>query len=268
MTPHATSLRLKQAIRSIMAKRGFLVKDLAAHLDLSLATAKRALAQEELSLSRLLAICDWLGITLADLYAAAEQNAAPPETYLTEAQEEFLAAEPRYLSYLHLLESGKTPAEIAAKYGLKRAATDRYLRRLEMLGLLRVTAAGAIKLAHASSPNWRPRGAMVRAYYRRTLERYAGYFVQAVGERVESEGRTGAPVYTSVSTQAMSRKAFDAMQEELHAVYMKYVQLGQLEEKLEGPRELGTTVALKCVTWRGPGEDLTALLDGFGEPTN
>lgn len=122
MSHAVEAARLKAVLRALMKRQHKTLQELAEHLELSLATVKRIFADEDLDLTRLLAVCEWLGVTLGELSALADKDRGDSAVTYTEEQELFLAADPRYLTFLILLSNGKSTEEIAGSYGLTARA--------------------------------------------------------------------------------------------------------------------------------------------------
>lgn len=259
---------LKDAVRRLMKIRGKSYQDLADHLSVSLATVKRILNQEEMALSRLIVICEWLGISLADLDAAADR-APNEETQYSEEQELFLASDPRYLVYLYHLWDGLSPTDIAKKFGLKKASTDRYLIRLEKLGLVRTTGKGRVLPLHRKQPNWRPGGALSRTHYDRLTTRFMGFFSQRVREVMDHpETVPEGTMRSTMNSGTMSRETYLAMAKELREVVKRYEDASHLESRIYPEDSVGTYALLLCNTWLDPGRKPTELESVFGEVTD
>ena len=269
MEPGLQISRLKSVFRRVMKQRGLKFKDLADHLGVSLATVKRILAAEELSLSRTLEICAWLDLTLSELESMA--SIAPPteETY-TEEQELFLSADPRFLAYLLLLHDGMTPSRIATAHDLKPRSTELYLRRLEQLGLIRVSPKGRVTTTRREPHRWRHLGPLTRAHHSQLLDRFFGYFRRRIEARIASGGpeTPDSGLHGAIECGSMSRTTFDAFRREVTSVRQKYMDLGGLEEKVAGNAPVGKTALIFNLAWHPPGTSLEELENVFGVVTN
>lgn len=262
-----SSERLKGALRQLLRTKKRSYKELADHLGCSLATVKRTLNQEELSLSRLLTICAWLGITLSELEAAAAETQQRDE--YTDEQELFLAADPRYLVYLHELFDGATPDEIQKKYGIKKASTDRYLLRLEQAALVRVSAKGRVTPNFSTQPNWRHNGPLGVAYFERMIDTFSNFFRRRVTERMRNpDASREVPLRSTIGSGGMTRESFDEMSKEVLAVIRRYEDLSALETKIKPKDALGYYVLSHSLTWLRPEEGQQELEQIFGRVTD
>lgn len=256
---------LKDALRRLMKLKGRSYQDLADHLDVSLATVKRILTKEELTLGRLVVICEWLGLSLADLDAAADTAPGEDREY-TEEQELFLAADPRYLVYLYHLWDGLSPDEIAKRFKLKKASTDRYIIRLEKLGLVRTTGKGRAVPAHRKQPNWRPKGPLVRTHYDHLTTRFMDFFARRVREVMDRpEAIPKGTMRSSMNSGTMSHATYLAMAKDLREVVKRYEDASMLESKIYPEAEIGTYALMLCNTWLEPGQKPDELENVFGQ---
>ena len=138
------SQKIKGVIKELLKKKNLTYEDLAADLECSIPTIKRILGPEELTLNRLLQLCEIVDIDLADLENLTADTEVKEEKF-TEEQESFLAKNQNYFAYLLKLLSDKTPTEIAQTHNLNQRSTDKYLIGLEKLELIRVTGKQKVK---------------------------------------------------------------------------------------------------------------------------
>lgn len=255
-TPDFATAQLKDTLRRMLREKGRTYAELAVHLDCSLATVKRILNHEELGLSRLLAICDWLDLSLADLEAAQALDARADDEY-TEEQDLFLAADPRYLVYMSELWDGLSPEVIAAKYKLRKASTERYLLRLEQLGLVRVSSKGRVTPMCRQQPNWRRGGALAKSHFEFLSNSFLDFFKRRVRMVFENPELTkDRPVRSSMNTGAMSRETYEAMAADIRDVITRFAEMSRLESKIKPKTSLGNYALLSSLTWLGPEEPM------------
>jgi len=135
----AVSVALRQAIKASGRK----YRDLAVAAGVSERTVKRFLSgQQDVSISRLVDLCNVLNVDFFDLMKQAETPSSRPTFTLSERQEQYLLDHPQHYTYLLLLHEGLTPRDIMAKYQLTSRSNERYLRELEAQGFLERTTTG------------------------------------------------------------------------------------------------------------------------------
>jgi DNA-binding MarR family transcriptional regulator len=170
MNPRGEARQIVTVIRTLMKRRGLLYKDLAEVLDVSLPTVKRLMTDCDMSLDRLLRVCDWLELTVHQLFAMVSETAGTTGRF-TEEQEKFFAENPEFLAYFWVLHAGrKKPGEIEKTFSLTKYSTHRYLQALEEIGLIERMSEERIKIKlTASAIVWDDRGTLGRMYTRHFL---------------------------------------------------------------------------------------------------
>lgn len=131
--------------------------DLAKRLRVSLPTIKRWYQGEFSTLGNLKLLCDEVGLTLTEVFEAAEKPRTLNFQYTIE-QESFFADHPEYLAYFDLLLSGHSPANIQKTYSLEPKLATRILSKLEKLRLIDWLPSDKIKLLVTGEPVWRKNG--------------------------------------------------------------------------------------------------------------
>ena len=130
------------ALKRLLKARGHTYADAAPVIGLSEASVKRLFAGGELSLQRLEALCDWLGVDIADVVGLAQAE-QPLLTELTPAQERELLADPSLLlvafltlnhwreaEILQMLDTGRGNQQIASALGVTVNTVKWYLKNI------------------------------------------------------------------------------------------------------------------------------------------
>ncbi len=141
---------LKRALKN----RGITYDELAAQVGMSESGVKKLLTADDLSMTRLAAICDVLEVSVADVVreaAAARRTTFRP----SDAQRAAIVAEPRLLLVLWVLSEDRGRLGHArARLGLDAATMRRLVRRLARIGLVEVIDRDRVAVVHAAS-DWR-----------------------------------------------------------------------------------------------------------------
>src|ERR1700722_7037109 len=180
---------LKRALRA----GGHTYADVAQKLDLSLASVKRLFSQEDLSLARVDAISELIGLGLMEILDRARERTVPA-TQLTLAQESEIVSDTRllFMTWLVLI---RTPfEEMVHSYRFSERDAQKYLIRLDRLKVLELQPGNRVKLLVSRHFSWRA-GGPVQKYIDQKLLRefFASPFTQRTeefffhGRRVSAE---------------------------------------------------------------------------------
>lgn len=141
---------LKQALKA----HGVTYADLAQHLGMSESGVKKMLTSKDLSLSRLLEICEWLGVSAADLVTLMEKQPIR-QVDLTPAQQESLLSDSvLFRIYWRLSVENESPETIRAAEKLTSAELQRKILRLERLDLVSIKSDGRVLPRHQGLFRW------------------------------------------------------------------------------------------------------------------
>ena len=231
--------QLKSALKSLLKERKLQYTDLADRLGCSVPTIKRILGPEELTLTRLLEICDILEIKLSELEAVVAAGALEDQSEFSEAQDAFLAKNTNYLAYLAALYSRVTPEEIAAKHELTKRSTDLYLVRLEKLGLITVDGKGRVRLTSKNFPRFRKDGELMKTNLRAILDKMTGVIYRQIAKSAK-QARPSDGI--DVGGHRVSEDVYKQWVERLNTVSREIRAQAEFEEKYR--KKPGTPMAI------------------------
>ncbi|HEU5437228.1 MAG TPA: transcriptional regulator [Telluria sp.] len=137
--------------------------DVAVALDLSEASVKRLFSSGQLSLERVISLCNLLGFTLAELAQAAEAGGARLRT-LNVAQEKELVSDSCLLLVAVCALNHWSMADILAVYKLTETECLQRLLRLDRLGVITLLPGNRIRLTVARDFDWLPDGP-IRSFF-------------------------------------------------------------------------------------------------------
>lgn len=259
------SQKIKAVLKELLKKRGFTHQSLSESLECSVATVKRILGPEELSLSRLLQLCSLLEIDLADLQSLLKET-DPAKERFTKEQENFLVKNRAYLSYLLSLSSGESPKQIAEKHGLTPRSTDKYLIGLERMELIRVTGRQKVKPAFKSFPTLGD-GPLAKTYFEIFIRTASDFFTQTIKQAIgtshlpKEERITGK---FAVNSLKITRASYEKWQTERERANQDLTRLASFEEKTKSSDELMTMVLLDAHTLLKSEDPLLKIVEGAG----
>lgn len=125
------------SLKQVLKAQGLRYKDLAEKMNTSEPTIKRLFAEQDCKLSRLMEMCEAIGISFTELVElAANQTVYPTE--LSFETEQALASKPGLMSFFMLLVSEFDIDFIVERNQLSKQDGYLYLRELEKLELIRL----------------------------------------------------------------------------------------------------------------------------------
>lgn len=238
--------QLKSTIKDLLKQKKMTYEDVAKELNCSVPTIKRVLGEEELTLSRLLELCDILEVSLSDLEMLSKTASEKIERF-TEDQQIFLAKNKNFLAYLvHLYD--QTPEQIAEKYNLTQKSTDKYLLGLEKNELIKVNAKLKVKPAFKQLPSLE-NGPLAKAYYESLIQNSANFFKQNISERLFAP-KTEKTSHKGFAMQGIkvTEESYQAFITENLKSFESFIKLASYEEKSKPKEQLKTAVVLQAFT--------------------
>lgn len=262
------SQKIKTVLKSLLKKKDITYEDLADQMECSVPTIKRILGQEELTLNRLLQLCEIVEIDLADLETLIHEEKRSDEKF-TDDQEKFLAKNTNFFAYLMTLFEGKTPKQIAEENNLTQKSTDKYLIGLEKLDLIKVTGKQKVKPAFKSLPTL-GNGPLGRIYAEAFVQSGAKFFSNTIHEsqnKLTSEEKVNAKF--SLQGMKVEKATYDAWIEEQQKSLLAFEKLCQFEEKTKPEESLMTVVVMRAHTIvKNDYPGLNTLKNALGNITN
>lgn len=239
------SQQIKSVLKTLLKKKGLSYEDVADKLECSVPTVKRILGPEEMSLNRLLELCEMVSIDLGELQQMLGEGDAKDEKF-TPAQEVFLVKNPSHFAYLMKLFDDKSPKQIADEYGLTARSTDKYLIALEKQELIKVTGGGKVKPAFRVMP-YLGKGILAKNYFQRFIESGAEFFIQFIHQSLLSQ-EPGVESKTSgkfgMQAMGMTRETYKQWQLEQEKALQVLMKRASFEEKTKDASELMTAVVI------------------------
>jgi len=153
--PH--SLALVDVLKRELRARRLTYARVARHLDLSVTSIKRLFAQNRLSLPRIDAVCQLMGLEFTDLAAAAVARTSVISE-LTLEQEQELVDDPKLMLVACAALSYWTSEHIVEHYALTIAACIELLARLDRLKMIELGPNNRFRLRVSQTFRWLPDG--------------------------------------------------------------------------------------------------------------
>jgi len=244
------SQKIKSVIKDLLKKKSITYEDLAQDMECSIPTIKRILGQEELSVNRLLQLCEILDIDLGELNALTNETDKNTEEAFNEEQQVFLAKNKTHFAYLMKLFEGKTPKQIAEEFGLTDRSTDKYLIALEKQDLIRVTGKNKVKPTFKGSPSFGS-GVLAKVYFESFIRTGSDFFVDQIHAalaKANSPDRVKYSARYSMTAMKATRESYLAFAKAQDAAFSEFEKISTFEEKTKKPEELIHTVIIMAHT--------------------
>ena len=155
---------LLATLRDTLRERRITRQRLAEELGVGMATVKRWLAGQGLTVAHLEDICLVAGMSLTDLLEQVAESAPSRLQRLSIGQERALAADGRLTFLFFSILNGWPPDEFEREFAVPQPVMRDYLERLERLGLIDRLANGRIRPLAARRVAWR-RGGPLAAHF-------------------------------------------------------------------------------------------------------
>jgi len=165
------SVLLIQALKQLLKDQNITYKMLAKQLDLSEASVKRMFANSQMSLERIDAICDFLGIEIADLLQKM-QHMSKRISQLTVEQEKKIISDRKLCLVTVCVINHWTFEEMLNYYNLTKHECIRYLAELDKLKLIELLPKNKIKLLISPRFSWIPNGPLQKFFQQYILTDY------------------------------------------------------------------------------------------------
>ncbi|MFT6268659.1 MAG: DNA-binding Xre family transcriptional regulator [Alphaproteobacteria bacterium] len=150
---------VSQTLKKLLKQEQLTYKHIAGKLEMSEANIKRIFATNSFTLERLEEICNLLAISLADLFAIAQQQ-GDKISELNQTQEEELLANPRLLLIAVCVRDGWKFSEIIDYYNIDEFECIRLLATLDKLRIIDLLPNNYYRSLIAQDFRWIPGGAL------------------------------------------------------------------------------------------------------------
>lgn len=225
------------ATKRALRERGITYADVAKALDLSEASVKRLFSRGTLSLDRLAAIAELMGMDLADLVRLAE-TVDPATRRLTYEQEKYLVERPKLLAMFFWLLNDLDLDTIIEYFQVERPEGILLLRDLEHLGLIERRPFDRVRLKVSRQLAWRRDGPIRRFIDERVLREFLGGDFHDHGE-----------AYDFVSG-LMSTDSRDRLQREIDRLVRTFNELVEQDTDVPPDRRAGTSLLIAMRPWK------------------
>lgn len=161
-----------KTIKSQIKSRNLTYQDVANRLGVSLVTVKRQLNAKDLSISKLLALCEAVDLDFLEAWQSIVER-KPSHTFITAEQDQSFFKNPHLMRFFFKLYVGKqSPEQIQKQCKLTSSSVHLYLRELERLGLITGSTSQKVTLAVEAPLGFGPGSLIVRQGLSAALKDY------------------------------------------------------------------------------------------------
>lgn len=233
----ARSLKLIAVLKKQLRSAGITYKQLANLLNLSESAIKHMFSSNNMSLERLDAICEHLGMELSDLAAIAEDDAAKI-TQLPLQAEKDLVNDMRLLLVAYCVMNYWTVADITQQYQISETDCIQYLARLDKMKLIELQTNNRVRLLVSANFAWHSNGPIER------------FFRQQVQSQFFSADFTGSGEMRIVKNGNMSLACRKQLVERLNTLGDFFEEMNNQERSIDINEKQGTTMVLAIRQWQ------------------
>jgi DNA-binding Xre family transcriptional regulator len=206
------------ALKKQLKARKVSYAELAGRLEMSEANVKRIFSEESCTLSRLGQICDSINISLPELIRSTE-NIEPESFTFTKETEAFFAENMDYFVFFRQLEDGKGLKLIQEKNDLSAKEINRYLKKLEELGLIERHPGDRIKLVPTGYLQLGKDSVLMKRYFQRWIPQFFGKVMTPSDQH-----------FAKIFSTGLSEKNRKELIRDLEALAEKYHEKGYFDQ--------------------------------------
>jgi len=158
-------------LKQLLKQQKVTYRDIATHLELSEANIKRVFASYSFSLARLEQICNFINISLSDLFILSEKQ-QQQLTELTIEQEQELIDNPKLLLVAVCVRDSWSFEEIINHYDIDKFECIRLMAKLDKIKLIQLLPDNNYKLLIAQDFRWVKHGPLEKFMEKEVLNRF------------------------------------------------------------------------------------------------
>jgi len=232
----ARSPRLVEALKKQLRHKSMNYRQLAESLELSESAVKQMFASGNMSLKRLDAVCDVIGIEVSDLANIAESQEDKLES-LTREQESELVDDARFLLVAYCVVNHWKFDDIVSEFDVSEHDCVQYLARLDRMKLVELLPGNRIKPLIAPNFTWQRNGPIERFFRKEVQGQFFGNsFTEEGALRLVRNG------YMTLSSHQLIAEKLSAAAELFESTLWD-------ERKMPKDQRHGTTMVLAIRQW-------------------
>ncbi len=217
-------MRIQNVLKSSLREKGLHYKDLSKEMNISQATVKRLLNNDDVSLSKLIELCHSIGLDFFEVSERASHQRSKVY-HFSKQQELFLAKDLKNFRYFRLLVLKESVSNIIEKLAITEQQSNKILKTLENLELIERWQYDKIKLLADFPFKWIPNGSLQKKYSGHILERVTQETKEAQLNDLSSDSKNNL-IITEILLDENSQQEFN---KELRKLVERYKAISKVE---------------------------------------
>lgn len=207
-------------IKKELKARGIKYSELAKLMDTSEVTVKRMLNNANISLSRMMFLCELLNLDLTELLVPKGKT-KPTQSFFTKGQDKAFFEEPKLWSYfVELFYNNKSPQEIEKEHALTSLSTYQYLRKLENLQLIQLNPKNNIDILVKAPIGFHKKS--------KVINRHINHMMEVSYKAVMVDDKEDDDYFLRVKPMRLTQPVYLKLLDELKAVMDKYAEVSEV----------------------------------------
>ncbi|MCB1583294.1 MAG: helix-turn-helix transcriptional regulator [Marinicella sp.] len=225
-----------QALKGLLKQHKINYYQVAVHLGLSESSVKRSFSQGQISLQRLVKICELMDLELTDLLQVV-QNQTTELTQLSIKQEQLMVTDIKYLLVTVCVCNHWTFEQINQTYAIEPPELVKILLRLEQTDLIELKPNNQIKLKISPHFHWIENGPIQQ------------FFEEHIQQDFWQSQFTGPGELRMLLNGMLSKESNEMMQKNIQRLKLQFSQLCEQDKHLKLEKRHGTTVLVGMRPW-------------------
>ena len=230
------SKNILQAVKGLLKQHKINYAQVATHLNLSESSIKRSFSQGQISLNRLIKICELMDLELVDLLQII-QNQSTDLVHLTEQQEQLIVSDVKFLLVTVCVCNHWSFEEIHQTYQIEAAELVNMLLRLEQTELLELKPNNQIKLHISPNFHWIESGPIQK------------FFEQHIQFDFWQSKFTSPGEVRLLANGMLSKESNEVMQKHISRLKQQFSQLSEQDRYLKMEQRHGTSLLIGMRPW-------------------
>lgn len=225
-----------QAIKGLLKQHKINYSQVAEHLGLSESSVKRSFSQGQISLNRLIKICNLMDLELVDLLQVIKSE-SNELVQLTEKQERVMVSDVKYLLVTVCVCSHWTFEQIHQTYQFEEPELIQMLLKLEQTELLELKPNNQIKLKISPNFHWIENGPIQR------------FFEQHIQQDFWQSQFNGPGEIRLLANGMLSKESNEQMQIHINKLKQQFMRFSEQDKNLKMEHRHGTTMLVGMRPW-------------------
>lgn len=225
-----------QAIKGLLKQHKINYSQVATHLGLSESSIKRSFSQGQISLTRLIKICEMMDLELVDLLQVIKSESSNL-VQLTVKQEKMMVTDIKYLLVTVCVCNHWTYEQIHQTYEIEQAELVKILLQLEQTDLIELRPNNQIKLKISPNFHWIENGPI------------QSFFEKHIQQDFWQSQFTGPGEIRLLANGMLSKESNELMQQHINKLKQQFTHLSEQDKNLKMEQKHGTTMLIGMRPW-------------------